>query len=226
MAANDDPEERIRELERPLAEAARASEQGSSQPGQNYPPGPTGAPPPPAAPWTYGGPTFGPPRQRPAGNRVWWILGTVVAIGVLALAGGIAVFAAHQISGVKSIIATPPTISKTFSPPSISTNPSTRNSASPSPSPTAPSGAELSVSGINENRTLACNDNIVRVSGISNTVSITGHCTSLSVSGVQNSIIVASVDSIEASGFENKVTYHTGAPKISNSGESNVVEQG
>ena len=226
MNSQDDPEERIRELERPLAEAARASEQGSSQPGQNYPPGPTGAPPPPAAPWTYGGPTFGPPRQRPSGNRVWWILGTVVAIGVLALAGGIAAFAAHQISGVKSIIATPPTISKTFSPPSISTNPSTRNSASPSTSPTAPSGAELSVSGINENRTLACNDNIVRVSGISNTVSITGHCTSLSVSGVQNSIIVASVDSIEASGFENKVTYHAGAPKISNSGDSNVVEQG
>lgn len=228
MAANDDPEERIRELERPLAEAARASEQGSSQPGQNYSPGPTGAPPPPAAPWTYGGPTFGPPRQRPSGNRVWWILGTVVAIGVLALAGGIAAFAAHQISGVKSIIATPPTISKTFSPPSISTNPSTsrRYSASPSTSPTAPSGAELSVSGINENRTLACNDNIVRVSGVSNTVSITGHCTSLSVSGVQNSIIVESVDSIEASGFDNKVTYHAGAPKISNSGDSNVVEQG
>lgn len=228
MAANDDPEERIRELERPLAEAARASEQGSSQPGQNYSPGPTGAPPPPAAPWTYGGPTFGPPRQRPSGNRVWWILGTVVAIGVLALAGGIAAFAAHQISGVKSIIATPPTISKTFSPPSISTSPSTsrRYSASPSTSPTAPSGAELSVSGIGENRTLACNDNIVRVSGVSNTVSITGHCTSLSVSGVQNSIIVESVDSIEASGFDNKVTYHAGAPKISNSGDSNVVEQG
>ncbi len=219
MAANDDPEERIRELERPLAESARASEQGSSQPGQNYPPGPTDTPPQPAAPWAYGGPTFGPPRQRPSGNRVWWILGTVVAIGVLALAGGIATFAAHQISGVKSIIATPPT---------ISTNPSIprRKSISPSTSPAAPPGAELSVSGINENRTLACNDNIVRVSGVSNTVSITGHCTSLSVSGVQNSIIVESVDSIEASGFDNKVTYHAGVPKISTSGDSNVVQQG
>ncbi|HEX5256247.1 MAG TPA: DUF3060 domain-containing protein [Mycobacterium sp.] len=231
MAANEDPEDRIRELERPLAEAARASEQGSARPaGQNYPPGPAGAPPPPPAPWTYGGPMPGPPRQRPSSNRVWWILGTIVVIGVLALAGGIAAFAAHQISGVKSIIASPPTISQTFSPPSVSTNPgpwtSRRQSPTPSTSPTAPPGTELSVSGINENRTIACNDNIVNVSGVSNTVTITGHCTGLSVSGVQNSITVEAVDSIEASGFNNKVTYHSGAPKISNSGGSNVVQQG
>lgn len=231
MAANEDPEDRIRELERPLAETARASEQGSSQPaGQNYPPGPVGAPPPQPAPWTYGGPVPGPSQQRPASNRVWWILGTVVVIGILALAGGIAAFAAHQLSGVKSIIASPPTISKTFSPPSISTNPgpstSRRRSPSPSTSPAAPPGTELSVAGINENRTIACNDNIVNVSGVSNTVTITGHCTSLSVSGVQNSITVDAVDSIEASGFSNKVTYHSGAPQISNSGGSNVVQQG
>ncbi|OBB92238.1 DUF3060 domain-containing protein [Mycobacterium sp. 852002-40037_SCH5390672] len=230
MAANEDPEDRIRELERPLAETARASEQGSSQPaGHDHPPGPPGAPPPPA-PWTYGGPTYGPPRQGPSTNRVWWILGTAVAIGVLALAGGIAAFAAHQISGVKSIIASPPTISATFSPPSISTSPgpptSRRKSPSPSTSPAAPPGTALSVAGINENRTIACNDNTVSVSGVSNTVSITGHCTSLSVSGVQNSITVESVDSIEASGFNNKVTYHSGTPKIGNSGGSNVVQQG
>ncbi|ORA07532.1 DUF3060 domain-containing protein [Mycobacterium arosiense] len=223
MAANEDPEDRIRELERPLAEAARASEQGSTQPA-GYPPGPAGAP------WTYGGPTLGPPQQRPPSNRVWWIAGTVVAIGVLALAGGIAAFAAHQLSGFKSIIATPPTVSKTSSPPRVSTSPgpstSRRKSASPSTSPRTPPGTELSVSGINENRTIACNDNIVSVSGVSNTVTITGHCTSLSVSGVQNTITVEAVDSIEASGFDNKVTYHSGAPKISNSGGSNVVGQG
>lgn len=228
MAANEDPEDRIRELERPLAETARASEQGSSQPaGPNYPPGPAGPQPTPPAPWTYGGP----PQQRPSGNRAWWILGTIVVIGILALAGGIAAFAAHQLSGVKSIIASPPTISKTSSPPSISTNPGLttpprRRSPSPSTSPAAPPGTELSVAGINENRTIACDDNIVSVSGVSNTVTITGHCTSLSVSGVQNSITVEAVDSIEASGFDNKVTYHSGAPKISNSGGSNVVQQG
>ncbi|OBH54377.1 hypothetical protein A5687_00200 [Mycobacterium mantenii] len=231
MAANEDPEDRIRELERPLAEAARASEQGSSQPaGPNYPPGAAGTPPPPPPPWTYGGPIAGPFQQQPSNNRVWWIVGTAVAIAVLAVAGGIAAFAAHQISGVKSIIASPPTISTTFGPPSNSTSPgpstSRRRSPSPSTSPAAPPGTTLSVAGINENRSIACNDNIVSVSGVSNTVTITGHCTSLSVSGVQNSISVEAVDSIEASGFNNKVTYHSGTPKISNSGGSNVVQQG
>jgi len=57
-------------------------------------------------------------------------------------------------------------------------------------------------------------------------VVITGHCTQISVSGVQNSITVDSVDAIDASGFNNKVTYHSGTPEVGNSGDSNVVEQG
>ncbi|MGZ4511556.1 MAG: DUF3060 domain-containing protein [Mycobacterium sp.] len=230
MAANDDPEDRIRELERPLADAARASEVGSAQSaGQAYSPGPGGPPPPP--PWTYGGPFPGPPPQRPSGNRMWWVLGTVIAVGVLALAGGIAAFAAHQLSGVRSIISSPPTMTDTFSPPATTpggTGPSTTRSNTPRPStsPTPPPGGRLSVSGIGENRTIACNDNIVSVSGVSNTVAITGHCASLTVSGVQNEITVDAVDSIEASGFNNKVTYHSGTPKVGNSGGSNVVQQG
>jgi hypothetical protein len=57
-------------------------------------------------------------------------------------------------------------------------------------------------------------------------VVITGHCTSLTVSGVQNTITVDAVDAVDASGFNNKVTYHAGTPKISNFGGSNVVQQG
>ncbi|MFZ1177220.1 MAG: hypothetical protein WAO15_13330, partial [Mycobacterium sp.] len=178
MTAKDDPEDRIRELERPLAETARASEMGSSQPtDQGYPPAPPGPPPP--SPWTYGGPFPGPPPQRPSGNRMWWILGGVIVIGMLALAGGIAAFAAHQLSGVRSIIESPPTSGAISSPAST---PSSRNSPSPSASktrtstpstsPAPPPGGELSVSGINESRTIACNDSIVSVSGVSNTVVI------------------------------------------------------
>ena len=230
MAANDDPEDRIRELERPLADAARASEAGSGQPAaQAYSPGPAAPPPPP--PWTYGGPIPGPPPLRPSGNRMWWILGAVIVIGMLALAGGIAAFAAHQLSGVRSIISSPPTITDTSGPPATTpggTGPSTTRTKTPRPStsPTPPAGARLSVSGIGENRTIACNDNVVSVSGVSNTVVISGHCASLTVSGVQNEITVDAVDSIEASGFNNKVTYHSGTPKVSNSGGSNVVQQG
>lgn len=55
---------------------------------------------------------------------------------------------------------------------------------------------------------------------------ISGHCARISVSGVQNTVAVDAVDSIDASGFNNRVTYHSGVPKISSSGDSNVVQQG
>ncbi|HTX95967.1 MAG TPA: DUF3060 domain-containing protein [Mycobacterium sp.] len=233
MAANEDPEERIRELERPLADTARASELSSPQTpaGPGYPPAPAGPPPPPPTPWTYSGSFPGPPPQRPSGNRMWWILGTVIVIGMLALAGGIAAFAAHQLSGVRSIINSTPTISTTFGPTTStpsSPGPSTTQTKNPTPSTSAtpPVGGKLSVSGINENRTLVCNDSTVSVSGVSNTVVITGHCARITVSGVQNSITVDAADNIDASGFNNKVIYHSGNPKISNAGDSNVVEPG
>ncbi|HEY1440346.1 MAG TPA: DUF3060 domain-containing protein [Mycobacterium sp.] len=230
MNPHEDPEDRIRELERPLADAARTSEAGSSQPtGQAYPPGPTVPPPP--SPWTYGGPFSGSPPKPPSGNRMWWILGTIIVIGVIALAGGIAAFAAHQLSGVRSIITSPPTVSAPFTSPGntpTSAAPSTSRTraSAPSASPTPPPGGQLNISGINDNRTIACNDSVVSVSGVSNTVVITGHCASLTVSGVQNSITVDTVDTIDASGFNNKVTYHSGTPKVSNAGDSNVVQQG
>lgn len=231
MNSQDDPEERIRELERPLADTARASEMGGTpQPG-GYPYTPRPAGPPPPGPWTYGGPLSGPPQRSRSGNRTWWIVGTVIVVGMIALAGGIAAFAAHQLSGVRSIINSPPTISGTFGPPTSAPSspaPTTTRTKKPTPSTstTPPPGGKLSVSGINENRTIACNDSVVNVSGVSNTVVITGHCASLTVSGVENAITVDAVDSINASGFNNKVTYHSGNPKISNAGGSNVVQRG
>jgi hypothetical protein len=234
MAADDDPEDRIRELERPLTDSARASESASWQPPPGYPPPPGPPAGPTPAPWTYGGPFPGPPPRRSSGNRVWWIVGTVIAVGAVVLAVGIAVFVRQQISGVRSIIVSPPTMSRTFSPPSsipsVPFNPApwATGTRTPGPSISAapPPGGQLSVAGIGDNRTIACSDNIVSVSGVANTVVITGHCTSLSVSGVQNTITIEAVDTIDASGFGNKVTYHSGTPKVSNSGDSNVVQQG
>jgi hypothetical protein len=46
------------------------------------------------------------------------------------------------------------------------------------------------------------------------------------VSGVKNSITVDAVDTIDASGFNNQITYHTGSPTIENSGQQNLVQQG
>jgi hypothetical protein len=243
MEPQDDPEKRIRDLERPLADTARASELGGTQPpGYSYPPGPPVPPPPPGpvpppvapSPYSYGGPYPGASPKPPAGNRMWWILGTVVVIGVLALAGGIAAFAAHQLSAVRSIIQSPsPSTSQVAGSPR--TNPRSpapsasgthMPSAGPSTSPLPPQGDELSVSGINENKTIACNESVVTVSGISNTIIITGHCASLTVSGMKNSVSVDAVDTIDASGLNNQVTFHSGSPQITKSGDGNVVQQG
>jgi Protein of unknown function (DUF3060) len=228
---DDDPEKRIRDLERPLADTARASEVGGTQPpAYSYPPGPPVPPPPPA--YGYGGPYSGPPK--PSGNRMWWIVGTIIVIGTLALAGGIAAFAAHRLSGVRSIISSsmPSTSQVTSSQKTGPRSPTPSASATRTPStgpstlPLPPQGGELSVSGINENKTIACNDSVVTVSGISNAIIFTGHCVSLTVSGMNNSVTVDAVDSIDASGLNNRVTFHSGSPQVSKSGEGNVVQQG
>jgi hypothetical protein len=241
MEPQDDPEKRIRDLERPLADTARASEfssesGGAPYSGQTYPPPPPPGPvPPPQAPrpYNYGGPYPGVSPKPAGGNRLRWILGTMIVIGVLALAGGIAAFAAHQLSGVKSIISSsvPSTTQITSSPQSSPRSPTPPGrtatpTAGPSTVPLPPLGGQLSVSGINENKTIACNDSVVTVSGISNTIVIVGHCASLTVSGMQNSITVDAADTIDASGISNQVTFRSGSPQISKSGDGNVVQQG
>jgi hypothetical protein len=65
----------------------------------------------------------------------------------------------------------------------------------------------------------------VSVSGVSTTVTITGQCATVTVSGMQNKVTLDESDQINASGFDNVVTYHSGAPDI-NSGGSNVVQPG
>ncbi len=222
MNPEDDPEARIRELERPLADTARASELGATQPPGGsvyppYPPPPPGPVPPPS--FGYGGPFPGSTPRTSSGNRIWWILAAVFVVGTLALVGGIVAYSANRISRGFVVLSPTPSTS------AISGSP--RNTPhSPATSPAPPAGGSLSVAGVNEDKTIACNDSIVSVSGVSNTVVITGHCASLTVSGFQNTVTVDAADTIDASGLNNQVTYHSGSPKITNSGGANVVEQG
>jgi hypothetical protein len=219
MKSEDDPEARIRELEQPLAETARVSEAGVTPPPGKWtaPPGPPMAPP----PLPYGG-SFGPSPGILSRSRTWWILAAVFVIGMIALPAAILLFTAHQVSrsGLATLLPTP----------SISTNsptPSGGMTQTPGASPsTPPAGENLHVSGINESQTVTCNASVVDVSGVSNTVVITGHCASLSVSGVQNKVTVEAVDSIEASGFNNQVTYLKGSPSVDKSGDGNVIRKG
>lgn len=211
MEPNDDPEARIRQLEQPLADSARASELGGTeQPDYSYTPPPQVAPPPPT--YGYGGLSAAPGSF--SRSRLFWILAAFFVIGMLVLVGGIASYAVSKLSEGTAAMQS-----------AMSSTPRAVTATGPTSS-APPPGASLTVSGVGESRAIACNENIVTVSGVSNTVVITGHCVRLTVSGVKNSITIDTVDTIEASGLENHVTYHSGSPKVSRSGQSNVVEQG
>jgi hypothetical protein len=162
-------------------------------------------------------------------NRIWWILAAFFVIGMIAIPLGFAVFGINRATH-GGFVSLPPmsSVSPSAAAPSASQaqTPGPGSSTSPSAAPTAPAGASLTISGIKENRSIACNNSAVNISGISNKVVITGHCASLNVSGVQNSVTVDAVDSIDASGFNNQITYHTGSPTIQNFGGQNVVQQG
>jgi hypothetical protein len=233
MKSEDDPEARIRALEQPLADAARASEiSANPSPGKWAPPSGPPMPPPPSMP--YDGafqypPQYPPPPRPPGQGRTVWILLSLFVIGVIALPIGIFLFTSHQVSrgGLTTLLPTPSMSSTGPTPSRI--GPSTSAAAIPTPPSamtTAPTGENVTVSGINEVRTIACNGGSVSVSGITNNVTITGHCTSLNVSGIQNHITIDSADKIQASGSGNQITYHSGSPQIGKSGFDNVVQKG
>lgn len=233
MDPKDDPEARIRELERPLADAARTSELGTGGPaappptqpwtyGNNFPPPPPGPP----APWPGYEPYPAPPQpQRSTGSAHLFLVvgGFALALLVGGLVTAYLTFgnteAADTDTGTNTVTDSQSTVIR-----------KTTINGVPLPGSVAPTevpaGETVIVSGINEHRTVECRDNTVIVSGIQNELEITGHCTAVTVSGVENVITVESVETIGVSGFDNRVTYRTGEPDVSKSGQSNVVEQG
>lgn len=248
MSSHDDPEARIRDLERSLTDRGSeltqsSSELGAGAPGAGYGYGsapPYAAPPPYPAPPTYGvpQPPYGmpfPPVQMTstgASGRGWPVFAVMGAV-TLAIIVGVIVFFANVFSGVDSIIDTfdgKPTASGGGGGP-FGVPPSSGGNRPPAPTfapsePTAVPGGDISVSGVGSNRSITCDDNTVSVSGVRNTVVLTGECRSLTVSGVENTVTVDSTASISASGFDNRITYLSGDPEIQNSGGSNVVERG
>ncbi|WP_078329390.1 DUF3060 domain-containing protein [Mycobacteroides salmoniphilum] len=219
MEPDGDPEARIRELERSLSETARRSELGVTNPSP-YPPQTSSPYPPPL----YGTPY---PTRSPAPKflRRFMVFFAVITAGV----AGLIFYAAkptapHNVPTGSGPSATRPARSTVVKLP-------TRTSATPSttstPGPTyAPPGSTFSVSGTHKQITVNCDDCSVSVSGVSNTVDIVGNCDTLTVSGVENTVTVEAARTIGASGFDNKVTYHSGEPEVSKSGDNNTVEQG
>jgi hypothetical protein len=229
MEPHDDPEARIRALEQTLSDVARASELGTTQPytsGDAYLPPPLPPPVPgpnygaPYTPPGYGAPWAQPPR-KPSGGIPWIVLG-IGALVFMILVAGVGFIVVNQ--STREIPDIPGVNIPSFpSMPSMPSMPSTP--VMPVEPTAAPPGEQLSVAGMSENKTLDCNDNPVSISGVSNTVTITGHCTTVTVSGMQNKVTIETSDQINASGFDNVVTYHSGSPEINNAGDT-VVQQG
>ena len=269
MNSEDDPEARIRELERGIANQAEASELGSGQgnTGNAYLPPPVpGYTPPDYNTPTYGstqpygtqpygeqpystqpygtqpygaqpygtqpyGTQFPGPTRKVSGGIPWLVFG-LIAIVLLAIAAGVVVFTTRM-SGVNDSGGSGridfPSIPSIPSAPSVEAPsiPAAPGAPGADPNVISPApGEQVTVSGIDENKTIACNDATINISGIRNTVNITGHCVKVSVSGISNVITVDNADGISASGFENRVTFHSGSPAIENSGANNVVAQG
>ena len=223
----DDPEARIRALEQPLANAARATELGTTPPSGDgaylpppLPPMPPQAPGPDyGAQYTppgYGAPWAPPPRKVSAG--IPWVVLAIGAVVFMGIAAGVGWYIVGKSTRELPTISVPSIPVPTVGPvqPGMPVSPSDT---------TAPPGGQLSVAGVGENKTIACNDSDVSISGVSNTVTISGHCTNVTVSGMQNKVTLDESDQINASGFDNVVTYHSGSPDINNAG-NNVVQQG
>ncbi len=261
MNPQDDPEARIRALEQPLSEQARASELGGAHygSGTDYVPPPAPAYTPPdystpaygspqpygtqphgtqtygAQPYgteTYGAQPYGqvpsPPRKS-SGGIPWVVFGLIAVIFVGGLVAGAVVYTTRSgdgsgVSGGGGSIDLPSIPSINIpSMPSVPAVPGAPN-ADPNVLVASP-GQDATVSGIDGNKTVTCTDGSVSISGIRNTVNITGHCVKVSVSGIENVITVDAADTIGASGFDNRVTYHSGSPQIDADG-SNTVTQG
>jgi Protein of unknown function (DUF3060) len=193
---DDDPEKRIRELERELADTTRPAQSPpytgdatyTSNPPYTVNPPYTSNPPYTGGPTYVGGSPYGlgvPPRRR---KPYPWLL-VLVVLGIL-------------LPTVVSLVG-----HFVRSTPSRSTLGSGPRATAPGNGPTAlPKGGELRVGGSYETKTIACNDGNLTFYGYGSKYSVTGHCASLKVGGYNNNVTVDSADILESSGYGNTVT--------------------
>jgi hypothetical protein len=87
-------------------------------------------------------------------------------------------------------------------------------------------GGNLTASPSGETISIVCDHADVTIGGDKNRVHMIGHCTHLTVEGSDNKVIVDGVDFIDTDGRNNQVLYNTGVPKITNRGSGNNVARG
>ncbi|BBZ55673.1 DUF3060 domain-containing protein [Mycolicibacterium phocaicum] len=204
MSRDDDPEARIRELERAMTDQARASE--LTEPGQG---------------WSSRTPAAGTPYTGPAELAAQRPYRTTGKKHLTFLPPS----SNHQPS-VSVAAPTPPQpgdeSSVVVNGTTVQSGPGLVELPPQSDDPNRP----IQVAGVRGHRTVACNDRPISISGVSNSVTITGHCATVEVSGIENTVTVDSADKIVTSGMDNHVTYHSGTPEIPDPGRSNTVSRG
>jgi len=227
MEPSGDPEARIRDLERPLADQAAANELGTHA-YQDVAPPTTPVPPYPYPPYAqYGSPYYAPPQRvvdKRSHTTALWLIPLVVVGAIVAGAVAVVVFFNTGSPDSATPIPVPPISGgggPLDPPPSVQTRIESTEQIV-----TVESGGFVSLGGVETRQTVVCDDGTVNISGVNNTIEVQGACTMVTVSGVENTVTVESADTISASGFDNRVTYRTGTPEISKSGRGNVVEPG
>jgi Protein of unknown function (DUF3060) len=197
----EDPEKRIRELERGLADTSHPPTQQPTQfPNYGYNPASGSTPawsPPPAQPRSQSlpgyqsTPFFRPERRTRRGSPRLW-LGLVIAIAFISPAIGAIPWGKLNLFGPTKV----------------------------------PQGGSLTVNDSNASKTVECNDGHLGINGNNLTITVTGHCASLDVNGTNHHITVDKADSIDANGIDNVIIYHSGEPKISKNGIDVTIKHG
>jgi hypothetical protein len=188
----EDPEQRIRELERGLGD--------TYQPAPQYPApypddsvNPTAGSMPSWAPAPVQSGDAGAAAFRPGRGGLRWI-GTV--IGFVFSIGVIVAFAVpwKELGFFENL----------FGPTKV------------------PHGGSLMVNESNKTKTIECNDGRLTLNGRNLQVTVTGHCAHLFVNGWDHYVTVDSADSIAVNGGNTVVVYHSGQPGISKNGDVTV----
>jgi hypothetical protein len=241
---DDDPEKRIRELERGLADASPVA------PGVPY----TGGAPNAGSSPYYPGPM---PRRT---MRFPWYVGVVLVL-LVAVSVGYAAISGRSTVG-RSTLGHSPRTTPSNGPTAVPQGGTLRVGGNSETKTIACNDGNLTLYGYSskysvtghctslkvggyDNNVTVDNADTLESSGYSNTVTdhacnngklrlssygivfyVTGHCASLTISSYDNNVTVDSVDSINVSGYHNTVTYHSGTPQISDSGYNNAVQQG
>jgi hypothetical protein len=190
----EDPEQRIRELERGLADTNQPVPQYPAQ-YPDYGVGPAAGSMPTWAPTPVPSSEPDAPTFRPGRNRLRWIWTLVSLLFPVAM---IVAFAVpwRDFGFFEGL----------FGPTKV------------------PHGGSLMVNESNKTKTIECNDGRLTLNGTNLQITVTGHCANLFVNGWEHHVTVDSADSIQVNGGNTVVVYHSGQPAISKNGNVTVEQ--